>query len=833
MPEPRDPEPRLPPATPEGRPAPRGEASGGEAAPSAALLDALRAERDAARAEARRYREIFDRSASGQAIVSPDGRFLEVNARLCEITGYAAAELVGLRYQDITHPEDDFCDVEVARRLDERPRERVTAEKRYVRRDGEPVWVQLTAGRVDDEAGELQYYIAVIDEIGERRAIEDRLRQREAMFDRVSRYAPQLICMLRIGPDGRRTMPYASEAVRDLYGFGPDEVSRDSSIMATRAHPDDRQRLVQGIYEAAHRLQPLRLEYRLQHPERGLLWLRVDAGPVRDADGGYTLYGVISDVTAHKRVEAELKERDALLAALGRNVPGLTFKFTMGHDGQMSMPYVSDGVREIYELEPAELQADPRRLFERIHPDDLADLQRRMASSASGASEEGTHTYRVLLPRGGLRWLTSRAMAERHENGVTWYGHVSDITDHMLYEEAKVAAEAALRASQAKNEFLSRMSHELRTPLNAVLGFAQLLRMDGEHPLAAPQRAKVELIERAGAHLLGMIGDVLDLSRIEAGSLPLSLEPIVLADTVGEALELVRDTALRAGVALLPAQLPPQLHVRADRLRLRQVLVNLLTNAIKYNRPRGTVAVAARLGGPEAQGGQAAAREVELEVRDTGAGLTAEQQAHLFEPFNRLGAERSGVEGTGIGLVIVHRLMELMGARIEVESQPGQGSCFRLMLPLARPPQATGAAARPALAAEAADGTARAGGLHVLYAEDNAVNVELLRQVLALRPACSLSVARSGEQAIEAARARRPDLLLLDMHLGDMSGFDVTATLEADPATRGIPRVALSADAMPDRAHAARGLGFLAYLTKPLDVVQLLAVLDEQLGRRG
>ena len=781
------------------------------------------AELDMLREQARRYREIFERSASGQAIVGLDGRFLQVNQRLCEITGYSAEQLVAMGHQDITYPPDAFCDDEMVRQLDLHPQERVQVEKRYVRADGRPVWVQLTACRVDDDAGQRQYYIAVVDDITERRAIEDRLRQREAMFDGLSRYAPQLICALRIGPDGRRTMPYASEAVRELYGLDPETVARDSSTMAQRAHPEDRERLVQGLYESARTLQPLRIEYRVLHPQRGLLWLRVDCGPVRDADGGHTLYGVVTDITAHKRMEAELKERDALLAALGRNVPGMTFKFTMTHGGQMSLPYVSDGVREIYELEPAELQRDPRLLFARIHPDDLAELQARMASSASGASGEGTHTYRAVLPKRGVRWLTSRAVAERHEEGVTWYGHVADITDHVLYEEAKVAAEAAERASQAKNEFLSRMSHELRTPLNAVLGFAQLLRMDVEHPLQPAQRAKVDLIERAGAHLLGMIGDVLDLSRIEAGSLPLSLEPIALADTVGEALELVRDAAQRAGVALLPPELPAGAHVRADRLRLRQVLVNLLSNAIKYNRPRGSVAVVAR---PAASPDGA----IELEVRDTGAGLSAEQRAHLFEPFNRLGAERSAVEGTGIGLVIVHRLLELMGAVIEVDSEPGRGSCFRLRLPAAQPPRAPSRPLPPPRT-DAAGPAPR--GLRVLYAEDNAVNVELLRQVLALRPACTLAVARSGTEAIAAARAERPDLLLLDMHLGDMSGFDVTAALDADAATRGIARVALSADAMPDRAHAARGRGFLAYLTKPLDVVQLLAVLDAQLDSRG
>ena len=391
---------------------------------------------------------------------------------------------------------------------------------------------------------------------------------------------------------------------------------------------------------------------------------------------------------------------------------------------------------------------------------------------------------------------------------------------HNLAHKNKRLREANARvelASQAKTEFLSRMSHELRTPLNAMLGFAQLLRVDPQQPLSSTQRQKVDHIERAGAHLLAMLTDVLDLSRIEAGSLPMQLQALPVTQALDEAAALVGHQARDAGLSLRVTPANPQWQVVADQVRLRQVLVNLLSNGIKYNRPGGWVQVEA----------QAIGQELALLVTDTGAGLDAQQQAHLFEPFNRLGAERSGVEGTGIGLVIVQRLVALMKGRVEVSSTPGVGSTFRVWLPLA---------AMPTPRSDDAPRTTRSGfgqldefgerTLHVLYAEDNPVNVELVRQVMRMRPQWNLAVAINGQEAITRALSQPPDLLLLDMHLGDMTGLDVSDALAAQPATADIPRVALSADVMPDRVDAARRRGFVDYLSKPLDVTRLLKLLD-------
>ena len=513
-----------------------------------------------------------------------------------------------------------------------------------------------------------------------------------------------------------------------------------------------------------------------------------------------------------RRADQALRERDALLARLTEHVPAVIFQYRRRDGGHECMPYATEGLRQLYGLAPEHVRDNAQALHDRIHPEDLPRVRASIAESA-----------RVLSPwrlefraqtHDGTRWHEGHAMPERESDGGTlWYGYIVDITERKRYQEALVSVEAAQRANAAKTEFLSRMSHELRTPLNAVLGFAQLMQIDETQSMSDVQRARIGHIERAGTHLLAMINDVLDLSRIEAGTMPLSPEPLAAASVLDDALALVASQAHNAGVKLAPPTASRELWLHVDRLRLRQVLANLLSNAIKYNRSGGLVhARADRVG-----------NEVAIAITDTGIGLGPDQLAHLWEPFNRLGAERTTVEGTGIGLALSQRMVQMMDGRIDVQSQAGRGSCFTVHLPAAEAPLTTDRRAASAPAA-ARRGTQRT----VLYAEDNPINVELVQQVFRLRPQLRLLVAESGAQALQLARASQPDLLLLDIHLGDMSGLDVRAQL----ARAGIepPAVALSADVHPARMREAFDAGFVDYLAKPLDVAALVRCVDRILG---
>jgi PAS domain S-box-containing protein len=453
------------------------------------------------------------------------------------------------------------------------------------------------------------------------------------------------------------------------------------------------------------------------------------------------------------------------------------------------------------------------------HPDDVEFDLAQLDLILTGRQARQAREKRYVRPDGQVvaALLNVVLLKDAQGQAQQFVAVIEDISERVRMQEALGSARAAEKASKAKTEFLSRMSHELRTPLNAMLGFAQLLRVDPRYPLNEVQYQKVEHIERAGAHLLAMMTDVLDLSRIEAGSLPMSIEALAVSRVMEEAVAMISNQARDAQLQLTSTLPDDTLFVRADQVRLRQVLVNLLSNAIKYNQPGGRVLIEAM---PVNQ-------QVLITVTDTGKGMTSQQLPHLFEPFNRLGAERTAVEGTGIGLVIVKRLLDLMDGRVEVSSNAGEGSSFRVWLPMAQ---------RPTARQETPERGARGvfSGFEdinvynrtVLYAEDNIINVELLRQVMRMRPQWQLEVAHSGQQAIALAQANPPDLLLLDMHLGDMSGLDVSDTLAHNPATATIPRVALSADAMPDQINEARERGFVDYLTKPLDVARFLALLD-------
>jgi PAS domain S-box-containing protein len=381
-------------------------------------------------------------------------------------------------------------------------------------------------------------------------------------------------------------------------------------------------------------------------------------------------------------------------------------------------------------------------------------------------------------------------------------------------EQAKQDAE---RASHAKSDFLSRMSHELRTPLNAILGFAQLLALETGR-LNDADRARLRHIEDAGWHLLALINDVLDLSRIEAGAMRTSSEPVELGALVAEALSMVQAQAAGRRLVLQAPSTPSGgMWVLADRVRLKQVLANLLSNAVKYNRDGGEVAVTID--------GSADGR-CTLSVRDSGRGMTPEQLAQLFQPFTRFVSADEVVEGTGIGLVITRRLVELMGGGIAVESTPGVGSVFRVDLPSAAAPGSAPAARLDAAPAPALDARPR----RLLLVEDNPSNVELLRQVVALRPAWTLAVSTDGLAGLQRLLQERFDLALVDIDLPGLDGLALCRRARAEAAGASLPMLAISAAAMPSDVRRALAAGFDDHIAKPLDVVALLKRLDRLLA---
>lgn len=516
------------------------------------------------------------------------------------------------------------------------------------------------------------------------------------------------------------------------------------------------------------------------------------------------------EVTEHQRTGAALLDSEQQLRNILDHVPtGIA-----DTDGSGRLREANPRLREMLGLGDGPLFAT--HLADLLHPDDRA---------SEAAARRQLLTPNTSLPRWRLRCLTADGrtlwvqvdVSVLHDTQgqvqhMVWV--FEDITELLALEAAQQARRNAEAANRAKSEFLSRMSHELRTPLNAMLGFTQLLELDRKQPLAPHQKEWTGQIRHAGWHLLHMINDTLDLTRIESGHIDLESKALDLADLAAAAQALLSHQA-EARKVRVEVRLDAQARtVMGDATRIKQILANLLSNAIKYNVEAGQVGVTSQA---------TEAGMVAIEVSDTGSGMDATQLAQLFQPFNRLGRETGPIEGTGIGLVISRRLAELMGGRLLASSTPGRGSTFTLELPRAPMTSPPAKAGNDAFDLPKADYHQRL----VHYVEDNETNVEVMRGIFALRSQIRLEVSMLGLDGLSAIRRRPPDLVLLDLHLPDIDGLELLRHLQADPELSHIPVIVVSADATEARIAQATAAGAARYLTKPVDVAQLLAILDE------
>lgn len=762
-------------------------------------------------AELERLRVAVDHHAI-VSIADAAGVITYVNERFCAVSGYRADELIGNTHRVLKSGLHDAAFYQDIWRT-------IGAGKVWSgeicnrRKDGGLYWVESTIMPFLGAAGRPCQYLSIRTEITGIKQAELSLRHSEERLRRSQVYA-------NIGTWDWNIQTgelYWSERIAPLFGYPEGRLETSYANFLAAVHPDDRQAVIDAVDACIGQGADYDLEHRCVWPDGSVRWLLERGDVVRGADGTpLHMLGVVQDITARKHAELALAEKRARLLEAQRLARLGNWEADM-RSGEL---YWSDEIYRIFGHVLNSFTPSIEDFIRAVHPEDL-DLVRE---SEARAAVTGRHdvVHRIVRPDGEIRYVHELAEAERDAGGtvVRMLGTVQDVTELKRAEQAMLAAkEEAERASQAKSDFLSSMSHELRTPMNAILGFAQLLEYDAA--LDAEQRDSVHEIIKAGQHLLELINEVLDLARIESGRIDLSLEPVELCDVVRECFGLMLPLADARGIRLEHEGLPGAC-VRADRTRLKQVLLNLLANAIKYNRDGGDVRLEIE---------SVADVRLRVAVADTGQGIPTERIEELFQPFNRLGAEATAVEGTGIGLTITRRLVEMMGGTIGVQSRLGAGSRFWIELPQENPADGERRHAAPRTVQDGGALTARRH--RVLYIEDNPANLKLVNQLLGRRAHIHLLTAHTPTLGLELAAAHRPELILLDINMPDMDGYQLLQAFRADARLTAIPVVALTAKALPGDRARGRAAGFADYLTKPLDVAHFYAVLDRWLGAQA
>ncbi len=610
-----------------------------------------------------------------------------------------------------------------------------------------------------------------------------------------------------------------------IMGYGHSLYSKLNSreMMRDFVHPDDFESTAKTLSEFLKGSDTLNLRIRMLCKNGDYLSFYLDGKAIGEGQD-LTVSGIAFDLSEQLQMERKLKDSEERHARI----------LSASNDGIWEWDRDRDDFHFSsrcwqmlgYEGEDDLLSSSADRFanwLKLIHPDHLESFVFTLDQHKEGNAPFDIE-YQIKSSCGDWHWIRARGQAVYDEQGSAYRmsGTNMDITSLKLAEGRVLQAkEQAEQANQAKSQFLSSMSHELRTPLNAILGFAQITSREAR--LTEQHQQNLHEILNAGAHLLRLINDVLDLSKIEAGQMNLSVEPVLLRRILEETTSLIQPIKAERSIELkIELGLLEDVYVQADAVRLRQTLLNLLSNAIKYNYTKGRVTVSL----------EQHEKACRIIVADTGIGISKKFQTEMFQPFNRLGAEGSVVEGSGVGLVITKQLVEAMGGSLSFDSEEGKGSTFWFDLPLVEGGEQMDKMLLQQVkkAVEFVDDIRFDDPKHVIYIEDNPSNIRLMEQIFNRFPNLNLSVFTEPFAGIYAVRTEQPDLILSDINLPGMDGFQTLSVLKGDPSTRDIAVVALSANAMPHDINRGLEAGFEAYLTKPLDVDLLLKVLSQQLS---
>lgn len=740
-----------------------------------------------------------------------DNPLIYVNPAFERVTGYSQQEVLGRNARFLQGKETDQPGLNEIRAVLREGRVGEALVHNY-RKDGSSYWNDMRIAPVHNEQGQLTHFVGISDDVTERREAGDALRKSEERLSRSQLYANigtldwnikagTLICSERIGV---------------LFGYPDSQQEVPQNHFFSCVHPDDRQRLTDAIDACVHQGAVFNIEFRCVWPDGSVHWLQERGDVVRSEAGiPQNMLVVVQDITQRKLAELTSTEQQARLqifkhmienvadGVVSINQSGAILSFNLAAEKLFGYRATEIIGRNVSLLMPEPYRSEHDSYLARHHAGQSAGIigkQREL----TGQHKDGT-----IFP---LELSITSMEIDKNKHYV---GIIRDISERKQHDQELIAArDQAEQANKAKSEFLSSMSHELRTPMNAILGFGQLLEIEAN--INTDQADYVGEILKAGRHLLELINEVLDLSKIESGTMNLSMELLSCAELVDESVALVKPIAQAQGITINDITVGAYA-IRADHTRFKQVLLNLLSNAIKYNRPQGEVRIRA-----DVENGQ-----VRLKISDTGYGIPAARRQELFLPFSRLGAEESDIEGTGVGLTISRRLMNMMGGTVDMESQEGQGSTFWIEIPEVVSEQLSQS---NDLGQAMETGTTVGEYRHrVLYIEDNPANLRLVSQILEKRSKVELITAFTPELGLELASAHHPELILLDINLPDMDGYQVLSVLRSLDAVKNTPVIAISANATSRDIERGIAAGFDAYITKPIDIRRFLETVDRLL----
>ena len=809
------------------------------------------------------------------------GRILHVNEKFCEISGFSREELIGENHRLLKsgrHPDSFYKEMWETISQGKVWRGTICNSKK----NGSEYWVESTIVPFLDDRGKPYKYVSARTDVTAFRESGQRL-SRSQEFANIGTWDWNI----------STGDLYWSDRIWSLFGYDEKITETNYDNFLNAIHPDDKEDVVTAMNNCVTGGDNYNVEHRVVWPDGSIHWVHEKGDVVRDKDGKpLHMLGVVQDITERQYMQEQMRQQKKLLDMLHRSTNDFVEKgdisATMtimlndllqltgseyGFAGEIIVDDDGSKYLKIHSITNVSWDKQSQELYESskgkglefrnmdtlfgqvIETGESIISNSPVKDSRAGGLPKGHPEMNSFLGTPiyyggqlvGMYGIANRANG--YDESLQGFLRPYDMTysvminsmrimnaDKVIRNELVAAKEDAINANNAKSEFLSSMSHELRTPMNAIMGFSQLLKIERDPDLSPSQKENVDEIVRAGDHLLELINEVLDLSKIESGRIDLSLEMVVLGDVLNEALQLITPLALKRGIDISVVSNGADVDTnkvylqhdaaRVDRTRMRQVLLNLLSNSVKYNTENGKVTIS--FDNFESENSD---KFMRISISDTGPGLAVDQQSQLFQPFNRLGAEQSDIEGTGIGLVITKNIVELMGGTLGVTSEPGIGSTFWLEMPCET------VIVDQNLELDDVDSSVEniirstSAAHSVLYIEDNPANLRLVSQLLRRQPNICMWSAHEPLLGLELAEEHKPDLVLLDINLPGMDGFEVLEQLRKRKSTSATPVIAISANAMP--ADIERGLeaGFDDYITKPINVKTLIGSVNKALDR--